>query len=422
MGFYFFVGGLLLSGAAFGAGAGRSVFVSEAPQGVVNQYYERIPLGGKDIVFNSKPIGRETRRIFEPTGSQLWVGHLAKSDVKPLRGEIGRHGPLALVLVKEGRHPHAGDLPVLWMKVDRSENVFRPYPSVDLRPLQEMSLRSRSPLRRRGVTVDPDFLREKLSEFSGAKSVVVGGQTVFIKERGSVSGRNLARAYLAQEYDRIGYKVGTHVYSPDSAANFVAQKRGENSEKFVILSSHFDSVGNPGADDDGSGTIAALAVAHALSKAKINMDLRVLAFDEEEKGLIGAKAYARDLDKSGEMKGLVGVFHLEMNGFHRKGDGGFHVIDCNQNTSAHLSKFILDAVVKHGIPLKRVDACTSASDHSVFWKYGKPAIVTSENFFGGDGNNCYHKACDTVEQLNFQYMARVAEANANALAAFLNAQ
>ena len=87
MGFYFFVGGLLLSGAAFGAGAGRSVFVSEAPQGVVNQYYERIPLGGKDIVFNSKPIGRETRRIFEPTGSQLWVGHLAKSDVKPLRGK-----------------------------------------------------------------------------------------------------------------------------------------------------------------------------------------------------------------------------------------------------------------------------------------------------------------------------------------------
>ena len=47
---------------------------------------------------------------------------------------------------------------------------------------------------------------------------------------------------------------------------------------------------------------------------------------------------------------------------------------------------------------------------------GKPAIVVSENFFGGDGNPCYHQSCDKVDKVNFDYMTRLTTALARAVA------
>ncbi|MBX9766585.1 MAG: Zn-dependent exopeptidase M28, partial [Bdellovibrionales bacterium] len=338
-------------------------------------------------------------------------------------GEIGRFGKFALVLKQGAEHVHLNAPGILWMRVDQEEQTYRVYPPVVLpqRLLKRLEVRGSLPT----ISIDPAFLQEKLSELSGAKPVVVNGKSVVIKERGSAEGRELARAYLAQEYQKLGFSVSVQAYQglvPAGGANFIAEKKGSDNQKFVILSSHVDSVSNSGADDDGSGTISALAIAQALKNAKINMNLRIVAFDQEELGLVGAKAYAKYLDQNSEMKNLMGVFHLEMNGYHKKNDGGFHIIDCKQTTSTDLTAFVEAALKTHSIPLKKVDACTSGSDHSVFWRYGKPSIVTSENFFGGDGNNCYHKACDTVANLNFGYMARVVEANANALSAFLEAR
>ena len=106
----------------------------------------------------------------------------------------------------------------------------------------------------------------------------------------------------------------------------------------LIVSSHLDSVGNAGADDNGSGTISALAMARALKDTPLKYNLRIVAFDEEELGLVGSEAYAQALAGSGEIDQVVGVINMEMTGYNARGDGSFHIIDCHENTSEQLSR------------------------------------------------------------------------------------
>lgn len=75
----------------------------------------------------------------------------------------------------------------------------------------------------------------------------------------------------------------------------------ENTTETVLLSAHYDSRGSfgstraPGGDDDGSGTIAVLAIARAiaLNGVKFTKKVQLCAFAGEEQGLVGSRAYAR---------------------------------------------------------------------------------------------------------------------------------
>jgi hypothetical protein len=255
------------------------------------------------------------------------------------------------------------------------------------------------------IEVSADWLKDKLEQFSGAKDIVVGGTTTRIKERGSASQKAIARAWLRQELEAIGFEVNEYNYG--RGTNLVAEKVGLDPSRYLIVSAHYDSVSNAGADDDGSGVISALAVAEALKDKELAVNLRIVAFDEEERGLLGSKAYASELNNSGEIESLVGVVNVEMTGYDDDGDGAFHVIDCNENSSADLTAAVMATHARGTLALKKVDACTNRSDHAAFWRYDKPAVVLSQNFFGGDSNPCYHRSCDTVANMNFDYMSKV---------------
>ena len=51
----------------------------------------------------------------------------------------------------------------------------------------------------------------------------------------------------------------------------------------------------PGGNDDGSGTISLLAIAHRIGELglKFHTNVELVAFAGEEQGLFGSKAYAR---------------------------------------------------------------------------------------------------------------------------------
>jgi Zn-dependent M28 family amino/carboxypeptidase len=266
--------------------------------------------------------------------------------------------------------------------------------------------------------IDPAFLKEKLSQLSGALAISIEGKSVVIRERKSPAGRELARAFLAGEFSALGFTVNTHDYA--TGKNFVAERAGSDPTRVLILSAHIDSVGNAGANDDGMGTVAALAVAKALTNQSLRYTLRFVGFDEEEKGLIGSKQYVRMLRTLNET--LLGDIQVEMMGTNSRGDGAFHVIDCDRSDSKFMSEKIMGAIAANGIPLKRIPACTRASDHAAFWSASLPAVVLSENFFGGDGDKCYHAKCDVVDsRMNFQYAARIAGAIASAVANIVEA-
>lgn len=265
--------------------------------------------------------------------------------------------------------------------------------------------------------ISSDFLKHKLSEISGAKPVMIEGMQVTIPERRSGRGRELTMKYLAQEYRALGYTVGAESFSGGN--NFIAERAGSDPTKYLILSSHIDSVGNAGANDDGSGTISALAIAYALKDLKIKHSLRIVGFDREEVGLVGSAAYTQNLKNRND---FLGNIQLEMMATNSRLDGRFHVIDCDRADSKFLSQKIMNAIANLKLPLKRVSACTERSDHASFWQENLAAVVISENFFGDDGDTCYHAACDQVNsRLDFEYMNGITTATAHATAELLGA-
>lgn len=259
------------------------------------------------------------------------------------------------------------------------------------------------------IDVDLKFFKEKLLVLTGEKEF--NGE--FITERKSNQKLDLTRAFLKEEYERLGFTVSLHPFG--SGTNIIAEKLGtKNPEKVLILSSHIDSVGNKGANDDGSGTIGLLAVAKNLSQIDLPITIRILGFDREEVGLRGSDAYVATIT---DKQNIIGDIQFEMMGYNGRKDGAFHVIDCNSGifggskpveNSLFLSQAMKDAITKRKLDLTITKACTDRSDHASFWRHKIPAIVISENFFGGDGDPCYHARCDVVdERLDYEYMGKI---------------
>ncbi len=98
-------------------------------------------------------------------------------------------------------------------------------------------------------------------------------------------------------------------YSGDTYYNVVGTKVGTTyPDQEYIVCAHFDSVGNPGADDNGSGTALVLEAARVLSQYDAEYTLRFIAFDREEQGLVGSDAYVGD--HSGD--DILGVVNVDM--------------------------------------------------------------------------------------------------------------
>ncbi len=260
--------------------------------------------------------------------------------------------------------------------------------------------------------IDMNFFKDKLAILTGNKPF---GNLV-ITERGSTAGLDKTRAFLAAEYNALGFSTSEHKFG--TGTNFIAEKKGTvDASKVLILSSHIDSVGNNGANDDGTGTIGLLAVAKELAGQDFPITIRVVGFDREEKGLVGSAAYVATLSR----ETIIGDIHFEMMGVNKRNDGGFHVIDCSKTHSTFMTKTMQESIAKLGLKLTVVKACTDRSDHASFWKKGLPAVVISENFFGGDADPCYHASCDKMDgRLNYPYMQAILEATLASTVTILN--
>jgi len=247
-------------------------------------------------------------------------------------------------------------------------------------------------LRRR---LDMSFFQQKLSAFTAPS------------DRRSLANLDVSRAFLKSEYEKLGFMVRFETFGAGS--NFVAEKKGVTQpEKVLILSSHIDTVNCKGANDNGTGTIGLLTVAQELAKQNYGNTVRILGFDKEETGLNGSDAYVAAIQ---DKANIIGNINFEMMGYNARKDGSFHVIDCQKPTSMVLSERIKTAIATLGLPLTVVKACTDRSDHASFWRHKLPAVVISENFFGGDADPCYHRKCDVVDdRLDYTYMANILEA------------
>lgn len=197
----------------------------------------------------------------------------------------------------------------------------------------------------------------------------------------------------------------------------------------IILAAHYDTVpGSPGADDNASALAVLLDVAHRLEPRRFRRPIRFIAFSLEEEGLLGSQAYAAHL--AATRQSLYGAVVLECVGYarHEEGSqkippgvpiavptvGDFLAVIGNQASSA-FTNTVSQAMSRHMpvVPLivpgnGELLPDTRRSDHTAFWEQGFPAVMLTDtaNF----RNPHYHRPTDTIDTLNLDFMASVADA------------
>jgi len=178
---------------------------------------------------------------------------------------------------------------------------------------------------------------------------------------------------------------------------------GGKADDVIILSAHYDHIGMKGtdifngADDNASGVSALLAIAKYFSKEKPENTLVFIAFDAEEMGLQGAKAY---LSSPVPLKSKIKLnVNLDMVSRNDRDElyasGTYHY--------PLLKEIILDADNKtgikilfgHDIPQSGKDDWTFQSDHGVFAKEKIPFI-----YFGVEDHTGYHNQSDKFSNIN----------------------
>ncbi len=104
---------------------------------------------------------------------------------------------------------------------------------------------------------------------------------------------------------RVSIRLGPPPDAPVTVRNVAAILRGSDPglrERYVLLTAHYDHIGrsgggeiNPGANDDGSGTVSVIEIAQALAALAVHPKRSIvfLLFCGEEEGSLGARYYVR---------------------------------------------------------------------------------------------------------------------------------
>jgi Peptidase family M28 len=226
-----------------------------------------------------------------------------------------------------------------------------------------------------------------------------------------------------------------HHTVPDRS--IVAMIEGTNPQRkneFVMISAHFDHDGADGprvyngADDDGSGTVGLIDIAEAYAlaaKAGQGPQRSVIfaAWNSEERGLLGAWAYAEDpivrLDQ------IVAVLNMDMIGRNEEvqvgGGGRFRGLDLQTaESNANATNIIgtvrspdLRAAMERanqgiGLDLKfrydnNISNLMRRSDHWPFIQKGVPGIWIHTGLHPD-----YHTIYDRPEKINYTKMQKIA--------------
>jgi hypothetical protein len=265
---------------------------------------------------------------------------------------------------------------------------------------------------------------------------------------GQIGERNMARYpqlnaaadFIETSFARAGLQPRRDSYELHGRAchNIEAQIRGSSSQ-IVLVGAHYDSVfGAPGANDNGSGIAAVLALTRRfagkeperrLTQAPYKT-LRFVAFVNEEPpyfqtSQMGSFVYASRCKRRGDQ--IIAMISLETIGYfsdtpHSQtypspGLGFFYPTTANfigfvGNTH---SRSLVHRVVKlfrqqqklpsQGAALPSFIPGVSWSDHWSFWQHGYPAIMVTDT--APFRYRHYHEPTDTPDKLDYDRFALV---------------
>lgn len=259
---------------------------------------------------------------------------------------------------------------------------------------------------------------------------------------GSIGERNWERydalvaaaAFIENSLRRGGYQVSRQGYAlhGQDFDNLIAELSGSASaSEILVIGAHYDTVfGSPGANDNGSGVAALLALARRLARRRPNRTVRFVAFVNEEPfhfqtSAMGSHVYARSCHERGDK--IVAMLSLETIGCYADEPGTQHfpvpglgaiypvtgnfVAFVGNLSSARLVRQVVASFRQHarfpseGAVLPSVVPGVAWSDHWSFWQFGYPALMVTDTAPFRYAH--YHQATDTPDELDYDRLARV---------------
>lgn len=203
----------------------------------------------------------------------------------------------------------------------------------------------------------------------------------------------------------------------DYTRNVVALLEGTDpvlKEEYVLFGAHYDHTGvrangeiNNGADDDGSGTVALLEIAQAMSIERPKRSVVIVWHTGEEKGLRGARYFTENPPIP--LENISAQINMDMVG--RNDPNTLFVIGAGR-ISTDLDSIVIEknsmyANMNLDYKFDAPDDPNSfytRSDHYMYAQYGIPIV-----FFFTDVHEDYHRPTDTVDKINFTKIERIAK-------------
>ncbi|MCX6160939.1 MAG: M20/M25/M40 family metallo-hydrolase, partial [Ignavibacteriae bacterium] len=254
---------------------------------------------------------------------------------------------------------------------------------------------------------------------SGDTTCIIGGLTSTIVSRywGAVTNQKAAQ-YIFELFQSYGY---TPRYQNNSATsvNVLARKTGTKyPNQYYVICAHYDDMPSgalaPGADDNASGTVGVLEVARILATFNTDYSIVFAAFDEEERGLYGSKAFIDTAYFKGDS--IVGGVNLDMISYDGNNDGKCEVVS-NTASSDFADEYIavMNTYVPTLVPIKKVNT-TANSDHASFWTRNYKAFMCIED--NTDFTPYYHTVNDKYSTLNLPYFVKTTKTALAGITAF----
>ncbi|MHC5011308.1 MAG: M28 family peptidase [Planctomycetota bacterium] len=205
---------------------------------------------------------------------------------------------------------------------------------------------------------------------------------------------------------------GTRETNARNVVGFLEGTDPSLADEVVVLGAHFDHVGlgyfgslggaaaagtiHPGADDNGSGTVALLELAEYFGAHRPARSLLFLAFSGEEMGLLGSRHYVEH--PVIPLAHVVAMINMDMVGRSRAGQlqvGGV-------GTGRGLKEIVALANTTQELVISWDPQGSAPSDSTSFFRKKIPVLF----FFTGIHED-YHRPSDTPDRINYDDMERV---------------
>jgi len=262
----------------------------------------------------------------------------------------------------------------------------------------------------RVINLDSTLLINHLATLSSAQ---MEGREI------ATPGNQRAREYIVRNFDSLHLaKTGDSYLQPfpfgndnKEGINIIGLIKGTKySENYIAITAHYDHLGTRngtiyyGTDDNASGTAAMLAMAAYFKQHPPKHSLLFVAFDGEEKGLLGSKYFVAHCPV--QVNTILVNVNMDMVSRNDKGE----IYASGTDHYPFLKKFVdsvqpftpVHILYGHDGEKAGEQDWTSQSDHFAFHQNHIPYL-----YFGVEDHADYHRPGDTFDKVNKSFYYHV---------------